>query len=292
MPGDGLEPFGPSGPALTEVAAEMDRIFARVGLSQPASDVRPPPAVPALRPSRGNGSTATLLIAAATGLVGLGAGALVFRAPGPSAPVAAPMAVKVTTRSEPRPVQPQPQPPATPPIALAEAAPPLAIEPTPAQSPPAAKASSATKSRSAALRLAHSRAQFRLKLAALGGPGPAQAKPPIRLNLPAPVANPAICEHDPDGEGCRSAVIQADRHLRAVYEHAFERGVSRRVLVDYRDRWAGLRVRNNDDPTRLIESYGALAYDLGRETADGQDNEPHPRSRSGLKAMTDLPPWR
>jgi hypothetical protein len=107
------------------------------------------------------------------------------------------------------------------------------------------------------------------------------------------VARPASCEQDADGEACRRAVINADRHLRAVYQSAYERGVSRRVLVDYRDRWADLRERNNEDPVRLIESYGGLAYDLGRETAEDQDGAPRPRSRSGLRGLADLLlPWR
>jgi hypothetical protein len=132
------------------------------------------------------------------------------------------------------------------------------------------------------------RARFRSKLARLGG---AESRPPIRLGEP--VAQPASCEQDAEGEDCRRAVVQADRHLRAVYESAFARGVSRRVLVDYRDRWADLRERETDDPASLIESYGALAYDLGRENADDPDAGPHTKGRSGLKALADLLlPWR
>jgi hypothetical protein len=43
----------------------------------------------------------------------------------------------------------------------------------------------------------------------------------------------------------------------------------------------------------LIESYGALAYDLGRESASDDDDAPRPKARSGLKALADLLlPWR
>jgi hypothetical protein len=291
MPGGELEPIGRSGPALAEVAAEMSEIFARAGVSPPAPGVRRPAAVAALRPSRGGGPSAILLTAAAAGLVGLGAGAFVIRTPGPPAPAGAKVAVQShpaqrqpQIQTQPQ-AKPQPQPQAPPPIALAEAVPPPAAE-----TEPAPKASAATKA--STVRAARARARFRLKLARLDGPRPAQARPPIRLGVPAPVAQPASCEQDAGGEDCRRAVVQADRHLRAVYENAIARGVSRRVLVDYRDRWADLRERNNEDPARLIESYGALAYDLRRETADDQDDAPRPRSRSGLRALADLLlPW-
>jgi len=132
-----------------------------------------------------------------------------------------------------------------PPIALAEATPPPEVEPAPAPSPPAAKTSSAARGAHAAKgssRTAPSRAEFRLKLAQLGEPRPAQAGPPAR-GAPEPTAQPAGCDQNVESEGCRRAVIQADRHLRAVYQEAFRRGVSRDVLVDYRDRWADLRGR-------------------------------------------------
>jgi hypothetical protein len=295
MPGDELEPIGYSGPALAEVAADMSEIFERAGLGEPTPSLRRPSAVSALRPSGKNGSTAILLTAAAAaGIVGLGAGALVLRTPGSSAPAVA----RLRPESQPRPSKPEPPSPATPPISLAEAAPapPIetapapAIASAPAPTHPAAKASSAAKGLSRASR---SRAEFRAKLARLDGPTPAEARPPTRLGAPASTAQTASCEQEPDGEACRRAVVQADRHLRSVYQSAFERGVSRKVLVGYRDRWADLRERNNDDPTRLIESYSALAYDLGSETAGDEDNAPRTKSRSGLRALADLLlPWR
>jgi hypothetical protein len=79
------------------------------------------------------------------------------------------------------------------------------------------------------------------------------------------MAQPASCQRDARGEDCRNAVIQADQHLRDVYDQAARRGVSQDVLVDYRRRWAGLRDQKSDDPARLIEGYGAMAYELGRE---------------------------
>jgi hypothetical protein len=279
MPGGELEPIGRSGPVLAEVATEMSEIFARAGVNQPVVGLRRQASVTALRPSSGNGPSVTLLTAAVAGLIGLGAGAFIIRTPSPSVPIEA----RVASQSRPR-----PQIPATPPIALAQAAPAPDVAAAPAKAPPAVRATSRS-ARTAAL----ARARFRTKLARLGGTRPAEARPPIRLGVPQPVAQPASCEQDVAGDDCRLAVVQADRHLRAVYENAIRRGVSRDTLVDYRDRWADLRDRQTDNPTRLIESYGALAYDLGRETADDQDDAPRPRGRSGLKALADLLlPWR
>ena len=280
MPGGELEPIARSGPALAEVAVEMSEIFARAGLGSAAPGLRRPTAVAALRPSRGGNWATTLMVAATAGLVGLGAGALVLR--GPSTPT--PVEARVAPQVQP-PVKPQPA--TTPPVALAQAAPAPAPEVAPAREP--------TPARSAQAAAARSRAQFRMKLARLGDPAPAQARPPIRLREPTPAAQSASCEQEATGGGCRRAVIQADRHLRAVYESAIRRGVSRSTLVDYRDRWADLRERDTDDPSRLIQSYGSLAYDLGRESAgpDDQDATLRPRSRSGLRALADLLlPWR
>lgn len=279
MPGGELEPVGRPGPALAEVAAEMSEIFVRAGVGQPVAGLRRQAAVAALRPSRGGGPTATLLTAAAAGLVGLGAGAFVVHGPGTSGPADAKVAAQPQTHPQ---TLPQPQAPAAR-FALAQAAPAPTVEAEPKTAPAAKAPADHAK--------ATSRARFRMKLARLGGPRSAAARPPIRLGVP--VAQPASCEQDAEGDDCRQAVVQADRHLRAVYESAFQRGVSQKVLVGYRDRWADLRERNTDDPTGLIESYGALAYDLARENADDQDAAPHSKGRSGLKALADLLlPWR
>jgi hypothetical protein len=159
------------------------------------------------------------------------------------------------------------------------------VEAAPLQAHPAAK-STPIHAKAAA----RPRPRPRIKLASARA---AQARPPIRLSVP--TAQPASCEQDAEGDACRRAVIEADRHLRSVYESAIRRGVARGVLVDYRDRWADLRDRHTENPTRLIESYGALAYDLGRETPgpDDQDDSPRPKNRSGLRALADLLlPWR
>lgn len=285
MPGGELEPIGRAGPALAEVAGEMSEIFDRAGVGQSTPGLRRASAVAVLRPSRGGSPAKTLMVAAAAGLAGLGAGAFVIRTPpAPASPER--VAIQDQPQARPQP-QPQPQPQAViPPIALAQAAPAPAVALAQGQ----ASVKSAGPSAKAAAR---SRARFRAKLARLGDAKPASARSAIRLSEPRAMAQPASCEQDSDGDDCRRAVVQADRHLRAVYESAIERGVSRSTLVDYRDRWADLRDRHTENPTRLIQSYGALAYDLGRESPGSDDDSPRPRSRSGLRALADLLlPWR
>ena len=254
MPGRELEPLGRSGPVLSEVAAEMSAIFVRAGLGESVANLRPPPAVSALRPGQRGGTAAMLLVGAAAGLVGLGAGAFMIHAPSPATPAHA--AVQVSP------------PQAAPPIALAEASPaPAIVEP-----PPAAKPARASP----------------LKVPARPPPRAALAEaPPVRRREAEPQAQPASCERNAAGVGCRRAVIQADQHLRAVYESAVRRGVPHAVLVDYRDRWADLRDRDTEDPVQLIESYGALAYDLGRETRSQQADAERRRGPSGWKAVAD-----
>ena len=118
------------------------------------------------------------------------------------------------------------------------------------------------------------------------------ARAPARHEPPA-MAQPASCEHDSVGPGCRRAMVQADRHLRDVYQSAIRRWVPRAVLVDYRDRWTDLRDSESDNPARLIQGYGALAYDLGREARDEGEGAHRRRAPGGLKALADaLLPWR
>lgn len=60
-------------------------------------------------------------------------------------------------------------------------------------------------------------------------------------------------------------VIRADRQLRWAYADAAEAGVSRPVMVSYRDQWADLRGQAIRDPTRVVDDYGAMARDLRHE---------------------------
>jgi hypothetical protein len=137
-----------------------------------------------------------------------------------------------------------------------------------AEVPPADRQVAPNASPDRAKATAKARARFRKKLERLGEPREAAARPPVRLGAASePAAQPASCERDARGEDCRRAVLQADRHLQDVYQSAVRRGVPQGVLVDYRSRWAVVRDRDSEDPARLIQGYGALAYDLGRENA-------------------------
>jgi hypothetical protein len=264
MPGRELEPSGRSGPVLTDVAVEMTDIFARAGLGESAMEIRRPAAVSALRPRRPAAGTTTLLAAAAAGLAGLGAGAFVLRAPtpAPARPVTQAPAGQVVPAQRPITLAEA----ASAPVSVEAAPPPTVIRPTAAAKPARGPADHA---------------------AGRSAPTVALAKARARRREPMPMAQPASCEHNATGAGCRRAVIQADRHLRAVYERAVRRGVSHAVLVDYRDRWADLRERNTEDPVRLIESYGALAYDLGRESRDQEERDERRQSSSGWKSVAD-----
>ncbi|MCR5878160.1 hypothetical protein [Phenylobacterium sp. J367] len=59
-------------------------------------------------------------------------------------------------------------------------------------------------------------------------------------------------------------VLAADRQLRRAYAQATRAGVERGRLVSYRNRWANLRHRADDQPTRVAAAYGDMARDLSR----------------------------
>jgi uncharacterized protein YecT (DUF1311 family) len=59
-------------------------------------------------------------------------------------------------------------------------------------------------------------------------------------------------------------VLEADRRLRRAYASATRAGVERGRLVSYRNRWASLRHRADDQPARVIAAYGDMARDLNR----------------------------
>ena len=260
MPGGELEPIGRSGPDLQDVPAQMSQIFARAGAPEAAAMTSAhPPRVSALRPGRTGPRPVTLLAVALAGVVGLGVGAFVIHGPTPVAPAPIPTAQMAQVHAAPR-----PQP-------ADDVGPPLIIPQTPVET------AEATVVHPASLPRAHK---------------VALAKAAPRHEPPA-MAQPASCEKNAVGTGCRRAVVQADRHLRDVYERAIRRGVPRTVLVDYRDRWANLRDNETDNPVHLIEDYGALAYDLGREAKDDGESAARRRDPSGLRALADaLLPWR
>jgi hypothetical protein len=57
-------------------------------------------------------------------------------------------------------------------------------------------------------------------------------------------------------------VLAADARLRRAYRAAQRAGVSRPVLVSYRNRWAGLRGRATHDPGRVVRGYRQMASEL------------------------------
>jgi hypothetical protein len=306
MPDGELELSGRSAQGLAYVADEMSEIFARAGEERPEPGLRPPESglrpglqlrepdlqlsEPGLRlPDVGTpmqhrdtrGPSAIVMGAVVfAALIGFGAGSLLNR------PHPAPVLPEPATANLPEPQAPGPATaPAPPPIAVAQAAAEPARDPAPVAAQPAAKPSAVAEK--AAVR---PRTNSRLRHPYTKAAG---AKPPIRL--PIPTAQTRSCSQDAAGDECRRAVVQADRHLRAVYETAIRRGVPHATLIDYRDRWSELRDSETDNPTRLIQSYGALAYDLGRESAhqDDQPDSPRRRGRSSVDAQADLPlPWR
>ena len=261
MPGQ-LEPVLPP-PDLKGVPAQMSQIFAAAGASDTAVGPLRTAQVSALWPGRGGARSMTLLVAAVAGRAGLGAGALVIHTPSPAPamqtrPAQAAAAVRVAVAA-PEAIPTSPGPLAEPPLIL----PTLRQE----SSPPAA----------------HHPPRPRLAATKAGR---------RREVEPVAMAQPASCEKNATGPGCRKAVIQADRHLRNVYTTAIRRGVPRGVLIDYRDRWADLRETDNNDPVHLIRGYGALAYDLGREAKDDQEGAARRRNPSGLRALASaLAPW-
>jgi hypothetical protein len=253
------------GPHLAGIGAEMADIFTRAGATDSPVHRPRPATVSALRLDRTGRSAVTLLAAAAAGVVGLAAGAFIIRTP--SAPPA-PAPTPVVQAAAPA---PSPEPTVRAPLVAADAGPPTLTRAVPgaATDKPAPAATAETR-------------RSRIAVAKASARHPALA-----------MAQPASCEHDAAGPGCRRAVIQADRHLRDIYANAIRRGVPRAVLVDYRDRWVDLRDTETDDPRRLIQSYGALAYELGREARDDEEGAQRRRNPSGLKALADvLLPWR
>ena len=250
-------------PDLGGISVELGDIFDQAGATDSPIQRPRPATVSALRPQRTGRGAITLIAVFAAGVAGLAIGALVIRTPSaPSAPGPVPVAQASA---------PQTETAVTPPLVAAEAA-----------SPPSTQGKSElAPARPASIALAKSRKAR----------SDAARAPPRHPGLA--MAQPASCEHDAAGQGCRRAVIQADRHLRDIYANAIRRGVPQAVLVDYRDRWIELLDTETDDPRRLIQGYVALAYDLGREVRDDQEENGRRRSPSGLTALANaLLPWR
>lgn len=73
----------------------------------------------------------------------------------------------------------------------------------------------------------------------------------------------------PSASRCRGAcdyedVLKADARLRRAYASAADAGVTRTVLVGYRNEWASLRHRAPRQPGRVVARYGEMARELER----------------------------
>jgi hypothetical protein len=80
----------------------------------------------------------------------------------------------------------------------------------------------------------------------------------------------------------------ADRRLRRAYAQAIRAGVPRALLAEDRDRWASVRRRYADQPSRLVASYDSLARDLDRAAA-GPPRRTYAANRRGVFRF---PWWR
>ena len=143
----------------------------------------------------------------------------------------------------------------------------LSIGAVVAHAPPAPPAEPSATVRVAAI--APDPAPIAQPVAAAPAPRPAMIRP-------AAAVRPQRVKAGPD-------VLAADRKLRRAYDRAVRARVPRRVLVDYRDRWADLRQTDADRPAALVRGYGALAEDLGRAVRDAP---------AGRAEAMDPPPLR
>jgi hypothetical protein len=94
-----------------------------------------------------------------------------------------------------------------------------------------------------------------------------RAEPAVerRAAAPRPRATKAKSRSCARARCSRSEVMDADVRLRSAYFRAVRAGVPRPVLVQYRNRWAQLRVNARHEPQRLVTGYRSLATGLARE---------------------------
>jgi hypothetical protein len=224
------------------VAADLEEIFKDVAV--------PPAAAPgrvrtfiglAARPNARSPARIGALLAAV--LVGVSVGAAIVNPPGGSRSINAPGA-RVRPAAAPAPQRLA--------VEIAPAAP-IALPVTVAAAPAAAPPVRVTRVRApAAARHAPAR--------------PSTAKAVVR-------ARPVGCarlQGDARARCAYPAVLAADRRLRQAYSSATRAGVSRPVLVSYRNRWANLRRQATHEPRRVIDGYGVMARDLTRMARDAR----------------------
>lgn len=242
LPTTRLEPPAPSHPAggvARSVADELEAIFpspseGRRPIRRRLGSGRGRATDAGARPA---GKVAAWGAVIAAALVGVSAGSLMprGRAPIPEAnlPTDRPLAVAAAT-------------PAPAPVA---ASPPVLPSPGPL-APPVAAATAPVKAVDRAAEPVRRPATVARKAAVKRSTKPARPKTTL-----------AAC----GGSRCtHSDVLAADRRLRRAYSAAIRAGVSRAVLVDYRNRWARLRHRAPREPALVVARYSAMARDLNR----------------------------
>jgi hypothetical protein len=240
-----LADIDPRNPAIAQrdlsraVAADLEEIF---------RDVAPPPAAApgrvrtfiglAARPDARSPARIGALLAAV--LVGVSLGAVIVNPPGGSRSINAPGARLGPAAA--------PAPPRRLAIEIAPPAPVVALPVTVAAAPAPPPA----------VKVTHVRAPAAAKAAPAKAVARAGASRCARLHG----AARARCAYP--------AVIAADKRLRQAYSSATRAGVSRPVLVSYRNRWANLRRHASDQPGRVIDGYGLMARDLTRMARDAR----------------------
>jgi hypothetical protein len=108
-------------------------------------------------------------------------------------------------------------------------------------------------------------------------PPKAKAAPAVRPSRRAPApacASERRCSY--------ATVMAADARLRRAYEHAIRAGVSRTVLVDYRDEWSDLRRDARHRPGRTTAGYRRLASELDELARTHHTVAYRPRRAHGL----------
>jgi hypothetical protein len=108
------------------------------------------------------------------------------------------------------------------------------------------------------------------------GPIPVLDTAPVTPRATAPINRRAAHDRPSD-------LLAADRRLRAAYSHAVRAGVSRHILVDYRNRWADLREDASWRPARVAAGYGEMSADLERMA-----RRPNTRRPPGHSSLFDL----
>lgn len=189
------------------------------------------------------------LVAAA--FVGVFAGALLTRGPGPESPV------QPAASPDPRAYATEPANAA--PVALASPGPVPGAIPDPAPVPTlvasAPPPGAAVTPRKAFVRKIHKASVHKASV----------HKAVVRRAPVHKISAHAACR----GSRCAPTLVEADARLRRAYAAAIRADVPRSVLVDYRDAWEELSHRAPDQPRQVAARYSDMAGELNRMAARG-----------------------